>query len=292
MRKPVGHLHLHFIIMLKVILTKGLPASGKSTWAKQLLAENPNTYKRINKDDLRAMLDNSKHSQDAEKFVLRVRDALILLALSEGKHVVIDDTNLAQKHETRIKQLVRGKAEVIIQDFTDVPLETCIYRDRMRQASVGEKVIRQMYKQFLQPPVKKVEIVEGLPHVIICDLDGTLALFNGRNPYDASTCANDILNPVVAQLLRGRKVILASGREEKYREPTLIFLKKHDIEYIDLFMRPTDDKRRDAVVKQEIFDAHIRGKYNIDFVLDDRNQVVEMWRELGLVCLQVAEGDF
>lgn len=38
--------------MIKVIMTKGLPASGKSTWAKQLIEENPNVYKRINKDDL------------------------------------------------------------------------------------------------------------------------------------------------------------------------------------------------------------------------------------------------
>ncbi len=278
--------------MLKVILTKGLPASGKSTWAKQLLDDNPNAYKRINKDDLRAMLDNSKHSQAAEKFVVKVRNALILLALEEGKHVVIDDTNLAQKHETTIRQLVHGKAEVHIEDFTHVPLEVCIARDKKRASSVGEKVIRGMYRQFLQLKIDKVQPIEGLPSAIICDLDGTLALLNGRNPYDASTCADDGLNTVVASLLRGRTVFLLSGREEKYRQPTLAFLKKHSIAYHQLLMRKTDDNRKDSIIKQELFDAHIRGKYNIDFVLDDRNQVVEMWRDLGLTCLQVAEGDF
>ena len=91
--------------MIKVFLIKGLPASGKSTWAKKLITENPNSYKRINKDDLRAMLDDSKHSNDSEKFILQVRDSLILMAIEKGKHVIVDDTNLAPKHEARIRDL-------------------------------------------------------------------------------------------------------------------------------------------------------------------------------------------
>ena len=82
--------------MKKVYLTKGLPGSGKSTWAKEMVSKNPNSYKRVNKDDLRAMLDNGKHSEDAEKFILNVRDSIILLALENGKHVIVDDTNLAK----------------------------------------------------------------------------------------------------------------------------------------------------------------------------------------------------
>jgi hypothetical protein len=58
-------------------------------------------------------------------------------------------------------------------------------------------------------------------------------------------------------------------------------------------MRKTGDRRADNIVKRELFEARVRNKYNIDFVLDDRNQVVDMWRnELKLTCLQVAEGDF
>ena len=57
-------------------------------------------------------------------------------------------------------------------------------------------------------------------------------------------------------------------------------------------MRRTKDFRKDAIVKTELFDAHIRGRYEVLFVLDDRNQVVEMWRVMGLPCLQVAAGDF
>lgn len=278
--------------MIKVFLTKGLPASGKSTWAKKLIEENPNSYKRINKDDLRAMLDNSKHSNDSEKFILQVRDVMILMAIEKGKHVIVDDTNLAPKHETTIREIIKGKAELIIQDFTDVPLETCIERDLKRAVSVGEKVIRKMYNQYLKPIIKKPEYSFSLQDVVICDLDGTLCLLNGRNPYDASMCEYDELNTVVDSLLFGKAVILCSGREEKYREQTLKFLKNNDINFIKLFMRKTGDYRKDCIIKEEIYNDYIKGKYNVEFVLDDRNQVVEMWRNMGLTCLQVAEGDF
>jgi predicted kinase len=168
--------------MINVFLTRGLPGSGKSTWAKEILSSSPNSYKRINKDDLRNMLDNGKHSNDSEKFILKVRDSLILLAIENGKHVIIDDTNLALKHVERIKQLIKGKAKIVIQDFTNVSVETCIKRDLNRTNSVGEKVIRDMHKQFLA----KVETYNedtGLPRAILVDIDGTLAKMNNRGAF-------------------------------------------------------------------------------------------------------------
>lgn len=278
--------------MLKVILTKGLPASGKTTWAKEQLKLYPNAYKRVNKDDLRAMLDDSKYSSDAEKFILKVRDLIISEALANGKHVIVDDTNLAPKHVARIKQLIHGKAEMQIWDFTSVTPEECIKRDLKRCNSVGQKVIRDMYNQFIKPPRDVIQINPELPYAVICDLDGTLALLNGRSPYDASTCENDLLNVPVANLIENQKVILVSGREDKYKEQTEKFLNKYGIVYEALYMRKADDTRKDAIIKREIFDNHIRCKYNISFVLDDRNSVVEMWRDMGLTCLQVADGDF
>jgi hypothetical protein len=57
-------------------------------------------------------------------------------------------------------------------------------------------------------------------------------------------------------------------------------------------MRAEGDTRKDSIIKEEIYRAEIENKYNVLFVLDDRNQVVELWRRLGLTCLQVAEGNF
>lgn len=281
--------------MLKVILTKGLPASGKSTWAKNMVSQSPGCYKRVNKDDLREMLDCSHFSKHNESFVLQIRDQIIVCALADHKHVIVDDTNLDPKHADHIRMLVKGVATVEIKDFTDVPLDVCIERDNKRANGVGHKVIKRMYDQYLKP----APIVYTPPttpvfakDVIICDLDGTLAHLNGRSPYDASTCENDILNTKVASLLKGRNVVLMSGRQDKDREPTIRWLQANNIQYLALFMRPTKDGRSDSIVKREMFENNVAPYYEIDFVLDDRQQVVDMWRSIGLTCFQVAPGDF
>ena len=57
-------------------------------------------------------------------------------------------------------------------------------------------------------------------------------------------------------------------------------------------MRQAGDNRDDRIVKREIYEREIKGRYNVRFVLDDRNKVVALWRDLGLPCFQVADGDF
>lgn len=280
--------------MKQVIVLKGLPGSGKSSWAKNLIAKNPNAYKRVNKDDLRDMVDGGKWSKDSEKLIIILRDIIIMEALDNGNHVIVDDTNLHPKHEERIRELVKGKAEVVIQDFTDISVQTCIKNDLNRDRSVGEKVIRDMYNQFLKPKQESIPYNDYYDDIVICDLDGTLSLLNGRNPYDASTCVNDLLNTFVADLIRNEKVIFVSGREDKYRQQTKEFLKNHNIDYIALHMRKTDDTRKDYIIKKEIFDNHIRNKYNVKYVVDDRLQVCRLWYSLGLNLLRVGdpEADF
>ena len=83
-----------------------------------------------------------------------------------------------------------------------------------------------------------------------------------------------------------------SGRSSEFRAHTERWLQANNIRYSELHMRAEGDQRKDSIVKRELFDAHVRGKWNVSFVLDDRQQVVDMWRGLGLVCLQVAPGDF
>lgn len=279
--------------MIKVYLTKGLPGSGKSTWAKKIIDESPNGYKRVNKDDMRAMLDNGKHSTDSEKFVLEVRDAIILMAISKGKHVIVDDTNLAPKHEARIRELIKGKAELVVQDFTDVPLQTCIERDLKRSSPVGEKVIRAMYKQFLMKTEVYTEDA-SLPKAIIVDIDGTLAKMNGRGPFEWNRVKEDSCNEVVKGLVNAypHSVIVFSGRDAICKQDTIDWLIQNEIKFNSLFMRDEGNGEKDAIIKRRMFEQNVRGKYFVEYVLDDRNQVVEMWRNIGLTCLQVAEGDF
>lgn len=131
------------------------------------------------------------------------------------------------------------------------------------------------------------------PTAIMVDIDGTLAHMVGRSPYDYSKVHEDTLDEVIASITRHYKhVVVMSGRPEDCREATENWLRKHDIRFDALFMRKSGDKRPDNEIKWELYQEHVEPNYKIDFVLDDRNRVVKMWRENGLKCLQVAEGDF
>jgi predicted kinase len=293
--------------MKKILILRGLPASGKSTFAKQLLDENLGAWKRLNKDELRAMLDNSHHTSANEKFVERVRDMMLVEALKAGKHVVIDDTNLSDRPVERIRQVAQQYTqESGIQVHTEVKeistsLEECLERDAKREKRVGQEVIMRMYRTHILKNERGPHYQEQddtLPHAILCDLDGTLAILHDRSPFECKRCETDLLNIPVAEIVKtyhekGVKIILMSGREDNSRSQTMNWLFYNKIPYNALYMRTTGDMRKDAVVKKELFEAHVKDQFYIQFVLDDRNQVVDLWRlELGLPCLQVNYGDF
>jgi predicted kinase len=294
--------------MKTVTLTRGLPASGKSTWAKQKIADNPGQIKRVNKDDLRAMIDDGRWSRDNEKFVLAMRDKLILEALREGKHVIVDDTNFEPRHFERIKQMIDNagikNVKVEYKDF-NLDVEECIKRDLIRPNSVGEKVIRQMYNKYLKEKVEPVQMNLDLPFCYIFDIDGTLAIKGNRSPYDWEKVGEDKYNQPVRDLylalLQWRSLkehnkilefIVMSGRDSVCRPQTEEWLEGYGMKYDHLYMRAEGDMRKDTVIKKEIYEQHIEGKYNVLGIFDDRNQVVDMWRELGHTVFQVADGDF
>lgn len=133
---------------------------------------------------------------------------------------------------------------------------------------------------------------------IIVDMDGTLALKGDRSPFDYSKVDQDDLNEPIALIVKAYKenvkglVIILSGRESSCLEMTEGWLKKYNIPVDKMYMRKIGDHRKDSIIKKELYDANIKPYYKIDFVLDDRNQVVDFWRSQGLTCLQVAPGDF
>lgn len=306
----------------KLTMCKGLPGSGKTTWAQSECVREGFLPVRVNQDDIRKELGWTSWEMwnfkgPAERQVYEMKRKRIREALQKGLNVISDDTNLGRARKVEMEEIAReNDADFEIQDFTKVPIDECVRRDALRpeNARVGERVIRKMattfqldvdvsndpafaYTRFA--PVGKQD--SSLPRAIICDLDGTLALFKDkghRGPYDASRCDEDDINDPVAIVIdtytesNMGTVIYLSGREEKYREPTLRFMEKWNTPTGPLFMRETGDKRTDWIVKGELFYGHVYGKYYIDFVLDDRNQVVNFWRHIGLTCFQVAEGSF
>jgi len=288
---------------LKIILTKGLPASGKTTWAKEFVKNNPD-FVNICKDDIRNMLGpNIKESQ-----VLEIRDSTIKMYLSRNKSVIVSDTNLNPDHTATIQTIAQEhQAELEINDsFSKVSSFECIKRDSTRPNKVGAGVIRQMYNQYLRPKTETLFRNPALPNCYIFDIDGTLAVMGDRSPYDWKNVGIDephqfvvdiykvLLQTIQNSTAQQNEIFIFSGRDASCRAQTLEWLEKNGItDFKALHMRETDDIRADTVIKKELYQTHINNKYNVLGIFDDRDSVVEMWRlDLGLPCFQVNYGDF
>lgn len=269
----------------KIILTRGLPAAGKDTWAKELILQHPNQYKRINKDMLREMLDINIWNKDNEKFILLSRNLMAEEIIKSGKSVIISDTNLAEKHQAFFSDLAKKyNIPLEIKDFTNITPEVCIERDLKRPNSVGAKVIWDMYHQFINPvkPMERkldpVVYDEHLPYCWLIDIDGCLAKMHNRGPFDWQKVGDDLPNVSVINLVRslhssGYIINIMSGRDGSCREQTQDWLNAHDVPHDNLFMRDAGNSEKDSIIKERIFHEKIEGKYNIVGVVDDRKQV-------------------
>lgn len=144
------------------------------------------------------------------------------------------------------------------------------------------------------------------PPAIIIDLDGTLAdishrihyLKDGKKNWKAffEEMDKDKLNlwcrEIMDKFRQDHKIIILSGRPNNYREKTEKWLKDNSVYYDKLLMRAKNDMRQDMIIKKEIYDNEIKNNFSILFIVDDRMQVVKMWRATGLTCLQCKEGDY
>ncbi|MCZ4124272.1 phosphatase domain-containing protein [Streptomyces sp. H39-S7] len=306
--------------MPTVHVMTGLPASGKTTAARKLCADSDGRVRRVNLDDLRVMLGDGgsgggrQWSHEHEQTVLAIQDAAVRETVAAGFDVVVDNTHLTPHIPKRLKAAVGGLAVFVVHDFTDVPIEECLRRDADRERPVGEEIIRiladkhtkatrggwRLTDEWLNDtPAVLPYVPDGrLPDAVMCDIDGTLAVNQNRNPYDFTRCEQDGLNSSVRDALvafrkaNGDRIVLLSGRGEEFRPQTEAWLAAHDVPCDELWMRHAGDARRDDVVKAELFDAHVRHRFNVRVSMDDRDRVVAIWRRMGLPTWQVNYGSF
>lgn len=310
--------------MTKLVITRGLPGAGKTYVARDWVAADSTKRVRVNRDDLRRMMDEVKSTwarPGAEGIAIAVRNAAIVTALKMGKDVINDDTNLPSRTVRDLRRLAKlNGAEFEIIDLTDVSLELCLVRNSLRDwdTCVPEAWIREQHEKFIKGrghplPVaddpgdepalpEPYEAKPNTPKAIIVDIDGTVALKGDRSPYDETRIHEDrphwpVIEAVTSMWNDGYAVIFVSGRTAGCWQETETWLKKHFVTGIgygghQLYMRNVGDGRKDSVVKLEIFDKYIRHDFDVVAVFDDRDQVVKMWRSLGLTVFQVAEGNF
>ena len=245
-----------------------------------------------------------------ESLINTIQDAVILDSLAKGLNVIIDNTNLKKSYVEHFSELVQPYASVEFQVF-DISLKKALERDEAREKKVGKEVLERMFKQYeilvdsfdpsgrpMKRKIYKNPILDPkLPNAVIFDMDGTLSHMVNRGPFDWDKVYRDDLDIIVARQLEmhknnGDKILIVSGRDSSCKKETSEWLEMYGLGFDDIFMRKEGDYRKDSIIKEEIYLNHIKGKYNILIAYDDRNQVVDKWRELGIKCFQVNPGNF
>lgn len=299
--------------MSKIILTRGLPGSGKTTWAKDKVWLDGGATVRLNRDDMRESLFGivGVGTPEQENAITALQYEAARMAIREGKDVIVDAMNLDPRYN---KPWGQFGVPVLYQDFP-VPLGEVIARDSARGAAggreVGVKVIAKIAKRYrIGDDGKLPEQTTVTPHAFwgkapyshaksdayIVDIDGTLADCEGvRSPYDESKVGEDRIHAdvarVVGHLAHDNFIILVSGRHESCRRATEDWLLDNHVQYDELFMRADGDGRPDDLVKHEIFHNHIGHIWNVLGVFDDRARVLRMWRKIGLTTFAVGDTD-
>ena len=297
---------------LKILVLQGVPASGKSTFARSLVLKDK-SYVIVSRDAIREargdywIPEHENYISDIEEFEIRS-------AIKHNLNPIIDATNLNPKTIAKWKNLAEELNVNIEFKMFEIDFATALERDSKRERSVGKKVLERFFRNYFPDQLKAYYTDDRLKgpfylyndekeDCIIVDLDGTVCLHDGRNPYDLTRVSEDIPNYPLVQFLKelicNKHIIFLSGREgtDQCRQDTINWLMENicspDFGYKwELLMRDKNNFEPDEVIKERIFHKEIEPKYNVIAVFDDRDKVVKMWRSLGLLCNQVYWGNF
>lgn len=289
--------------MPRITILIGPPGSGKSTLAKAYEAKG---FVRISQDDqgkghmglfLEALEQRKDIVVDRMNFDKQQRDRYRLPAKGEGYHISFHEVispksicfnrcNQRTEHPT-IKNEIHARSA----------LETFFSKyEELTQEELNFEYIRESYRQLERPPAIMVDL-DGT----LCNLNHRLHFVRGEGKKDwksffesmvEDTLYEDVMSALVAEHQRGTQIVLCSGRPDNYRGHTEDWLKKNMVPYTDLVMRPRNNYKSDDITKAMLYRYEIAPFFEVKYVLDDRDQVVNKWRSMGLTCFQVRPGDF
>ena len=284
---------------MRAIITIGISASGKSTFAAEWIRMQSNRIE-INRDSIRKELVEKdgkvwswkNWSWKREDEVTDIVVGLISYAKSNGKNIIVSDTNLSEKTRTGLVSRLQAHGyDVEIKEFP-IDIETAWKRDAARLNGVGHSVIAKQYEEWIayKGYEKHYVALDTLPKAWIFDVDGTLASMDGkRGPFEWDKVGGDSVNEYVKIIANSLPsdvtVIVLSGRDGCCYDLTKEWLKKNDIRFDHLWMRVEGDMRKDAVIKSEIFWSKIADNYNVVCAVDDRPVMIRNWLEMGVKTL-------
>lgn len=300
----------------QIILLQGPPRSGKTTWAIQHKIYFGVFTNVIHTEDLGwESSDKSYIIHTLDSILDTERDMIIeLLSYSDQKwDIIVDAYNVNPQRVQAFDQLAQELgAELVIKQFY-VPYAESLKRNKERGITHIEKYIPQgviakfydtyYHEQYRDELTDKRVIKQPdltLPPCIICDLDATLALHQGREPFDWDNLMTDKIDPRLRDLLNfhmanGTKVFFLTGRTKYARRNTFMWLldpKQGLVNGWELIARSRGDFSPGEVYKRKMYEQRIQDKYNVLCVFEDSNKCVSMWRELGLLTCQVANSDY
>lgn len=308
----------------KLIILIGISNSGKSTFASKLVQDDPKTYIRINRDDIRNLLfgytdetiSSYYHRSDInqlEKQVTRFEDTLIYDSLELGRTVIVDATHLKRAYIERFKYW-NVPTEV---KFFPIDYDEAIGRNSKRSRKVDEGIIKKQLEQ-LRTLVRQLKFIpiDFTPIVldnstdkvpaIVFDIDGTLAHKVDRSAYDWLKVGEDTVDLGVSTIVSlmnigikttwsdyesRPKIIIATGRDGVSLEETEKWLGNNEIKYDEIYIRPKGDSRADWIVKKEMAEVILKNNHILGW-FDDRLQVSRHLRMLGLNVYNVSHGNF
>lgn len=291
---------------MKAILTVGIPASGKTSWAEEYCKQTG--AKNINRDDLRMRIfelsdyRDYKFNKTNEEHVTMEQRKIIKSYAEAGRDIVISDTNLNKGRNQQLTNFLESLGYDVEEKLFPVDFFEAVKRDynRRDRSPVGRAVIYRMYRAFMEYiEFEKYVPNTNKPPAYMFDVDGTIASMfdkNGqrlRSPFEFDKVFGDsVIEPVVSvlkELDRKNRIIIISARDDSCQDDTIKWLIKNEIPFDHIVMRDTGDKRPDREAKLDLFNNYIRDDYNIKGVFDDRLSVSLLWMDLGVPLFKVGD---